>query len=77
MKSKVKDLIQEYEAAVTGVELLSDAGIILRNVRVNKTTARADVIEKDYDSKSEVRRNGCTYKIAELEEFHKTRVLPK
>ena len=72
---KIKDLIHEYESAVTGVEGLSDAGILLRNVRVTKTTAKADVIEKDYGSDSESRRNGCSYKIADLEEFHKTRTL--
>jgi len=71
----IKDLIHEYEAATTGVELLNDSSIILRNVRVTKATAKADVIEKDYTTNSEVRRNGCSYIIADLEEFHKTRVL--
>lgn len=72
---EAKELVREYEVAVSGVERLADAGVNVVNVRVYKTKVVADVIHLDYSENTELRKNNQKYRMDVLLQFHKTRVL--
>jgi len=61
-KEQIKDKIIDHETRANGFDRLCGVGVEVRNLRVNKTKAIADIIlHTDYEEGTSERYNNCEY----------------
>lgn len=65
-REEIKKRIEELEYYINGFQWLSGRGVTVKNLRVRKDKAVADVIFHDYDDGVTERYNGCEYPYAKI-----------
>lgn len=70
-RNEIRDAIHDYEFYGNGMQHMSNVGVSVRNLRVNKTEAVADIIL--YLDDVTERTNNCHIPLVELESMNRQR----
>lgn len=65
-KKEIKERIHDFEYYSSGYQRLSGHDVLVKNLRITKTKAIADIIFIDYEDNQNERYNECEYPLAEL-----------
>jgi hypothetical protein len=65
-REEIKQKIHDHEYYGNGFNHLSGRAVSVKNLRITKTKAVADIILHDYDENSKERFNQCEYPLEKL-----------